>query len=84
MRGSSYSDPSAYLDALRLGFATAALRAIPKGLRPPAQGWRGNAYLGCAFGNESPTPTALWPRSDTAWKRMGRNRVAVGGCGDSA
>src|SRR5207245_1365556 len=39
-----------------------ALRTIPKGLGPPAQGWRATPTLGARSEIES-TPTALWLRS---------------------
>src|SRR6266550_7696821 len=38
-------------------------RTIPKGLRPPAQGWRATPTLGARSVMET-TPTALRPRSD--------------------
>ena len=55
-----------------------AFRTIPKGLRPPAQGWRATPTLGARSEIES-TPTALWLRSGARGReRMGLNRVAVG------
>src|SRR5438876_3121133 len=58
----NYCDVSECSNVLRLGFATAALRPIPKGLRLPAQGWRETPTLGACSEMET-TPTALWRRS---------------------
>jgi hypothetical protein len=60
-----------------LGFTNHAPLPIPKGLRPPAQGWRAcEPTLGERATNLS-TATRLWPGSHVAGKANGRNRVAV-------
>src|SRR5439155_25972013 len=47
---------------------------IPKGLRPPAQGWRVTPALGTEFGNGH-NANGVAARGE---QRIGRNRVAVG------
>ena len=48
--------------------------SIPKGLRPPAQGWRVTPTLGTGFGNGH-NANCVAARGQ---QRVGRNRVAVG------
>ena len=67
-------------NVLRLGFATAALRPIPTGLRPPAQGWRARAYLGFTFRDENNLNEVVadCARTKTALKSCLTRRVSVG------
>src|SRR5207247_2945086 len=57
--GSDIPQRRTHLDVLRLGLATAALRAIPKGLWLPAQDWRATPTLGARSATALPLANNL-------------------------